>query len=98
MENAKKIPPTVFFPTMGVRIYPGTLLCQRVLAEGLIKSSDDLMDSVYYISDQVNPDEIKQEAQKTGRKWVFMDEDLGPGMKRMRSKGIKGPLWEYLVQ
>lgn len=98
MKNSLRIPPTVFFPTMGVRIYPHTQLCNNALSEGLIKSTDELMNSVYYISDQVNSDEIKQEAKSTGKKWVFMDEDLGPGMQRMRSKGIKGPLWEYLVQ
>jgi radical SAM superfamily enzyme YgiQ (UPF0313 family) len=98
MENSKKIPPTVFFPTMGVRIYPGTILCKRAISEGLINNNDELMDSVYYISDQVNPEAIKQAAQLTGRKWIFMDEDLGPGMKRMRARGKKGPLWEYLIQ
>lgn len=98
MENAKKLPPTVFFPTMGVRIYPGTQLSKRALKEGLINNIDELMDSVYYLSDQIDAEEIKQEAKKTGRKWVFMDEDLGPGMKKMREKGKKGPLWEFLIQ
>ena len=98
MENAKKIPPTVFFPTMGTRIYPGTQLCERAIAEGKIKNEYDLMESVYYISDLVSKEEIKNEALKTGRKFVFMDEDLGPIMKRMRAKGMKGPLWEYLIR
>lgn len=98
MQNAMNLPPTVFFPTMGVRIYPGTQLCSRAIAEGLIQHEDELMSSVYYISKDISSDEIKQEAKKTGRKWVFMDEDLGPVMKMMRAKGKKGPLWEYLIQ
>jgi radical SAM superfamily enzyme YgiQ (UPF0313 family) len=98
MENSRKLPPTVFFPTMGVRIYPGTSLCKQALLEGFIKNTDNLMESVYYLSPQIDPVQIKQEAKKTQKKWVFMDEDLSAGMARMRLNGIKGPLWEYLIQ
>ena len=97
MKNAKKIPPTVFFPTIGVRIYPGTELCKQAISEGVINNKVELLESVYYLSEEVEPIDIKQEAQKTGRKWVFMDEDISPITKRMRAKGIKGPLWDYLI-
>ena len=98
MENSKKLPPTVFFPTIGTRIYPGTQLCRHAIKNHIIHHEEELMQSVYYLSTEVTSAEIMAEARKTGRKWVFMDENLQPAMAKMRARGKKGPLWDYIIQ
>jgi radical SAM superfamily enzyme YgiQ (UPF0313 family) len=95
-ENSKKIPLTVFFPYIGMRIYPHTRLFDIAIAEGRIKSINDLLDPVYYLSEAVNPNTLKERALATGKKWIFPDfEDAGM-IEKFRMRNIRGPLWEYL--
>jgi radical SAM superfamily enzyme YgiQ (UPF0313 family) len=97
-ENSKKIKQTVFFPFVGMRIYPGTPLYKLALADGIISPDDDLIEPKYYISNKVNLDTLKERARATGRRWVFPDEDTSTITNRMRQlRDKKGPLWEYLI-
>lgn len=97
-ENSKRIPHTVFFPFVGMRIYPGTPLYKIALREGVITAEDDLIEPKYYISKAVNLDTLKERAKATGRRWVFPDEDTTAITNRLREKrNKKGPLWEYLI-
>jgi radical SAM superfamily enzyme YgiQ (UPF0313 family) len=97
-ENSKLIKHTVFFPFVGMRIYPGTPLYDLVLAEGKITADDDLIEPKYYFSDKVNLETLKERARATRRRWVFPDEDTTTITNRMRlMRDKKGPLWEYLV-
>ncbi|MBU0765078.1 MAG: radical SAM protein [Bacteroidetes bacterium] len=48
-KNSKKINNSVFFPYIGMRIYPGTLLYEAAVKEGVISSDDDLLVPKYYI-------------------------------------------------
>jgi radical SAM superfamily enzyme YgiQ (UPF0313 family) len=97
-ENSKKLERTVFFPFIGMRIYPGTRLHRLALQEGSISKDDSLLNPVYYVSDAVDISLLKEKAKKTGRTWLFPDEDITAVMQRLRSKGKKGPLWEYLLR
>lgn len=96
-ENSKKINNTVFFPFIGMRIYPGTILQKYAVTEGLISESDDLLNPKYYISKNVNIDTLKSRAKLTSKRWIFPDEDLSKTMTKMRDKNKKGLLWEYLL-
>lgn len=97
-ENSKHIQRTVFFPFVGMRIYPGTPLYQKALEEGVIDAGDDLIEPKYYISREVNLETLKERAKATGRRWVFPDEDTTTITNRMRKlRNKKGPLWEYLI-
>lgn len=95
-ENSKRIANTVFFPFIGMRIYPGTTLHQVALREGVVEADDKLLEPVYYISPSVNYDTLKERAEKTGRRWVFPDEDVATVMNRMRKRKRKGSLWHHL--
>jgi radical SAM superfamily enzyme YgiQ (UPF0313 family) len=95
-ENSKRIANTVFFPFIGMRIYPGTTLHQVALREGIVEANDKLLEPVYYISPSVNYDTLKERAEKTGRRWVFPDEDVATVMNRMRKRKRKGSLWHHL--
>jgi len=95
-ENSKKIPLSVFFPYVGMRIYPHTELFKIAVTEGKIKNENDLLEPAYYISDEVNLDTLKTRALATGKKWIFPDFDDHGMMEKFRSRNKRGPLWEYL--
>ena len=91
-ENSKKIERTVFFPFVGMRIYPGTKLHALAVHENKTTKDDNLIEPTYYLSDNVDPALLKEKAKKTGRPWIFPDEDMTGLMQRLRSRGKKGPL------
>jgi radical SAM superfamily enzyme YgiQ (UPF0313 family) len=95
-ENSKRINNSVFFPFIGMRIYPGTKLQKLAIEEGVISESDNLIKPQYYIAKNVNLDTLKEKALKTGKNWVFPDEDLPEVIKIMRKKKRKGPLWHLI--
>jgi len=95
-ENSKRLPRSVYFPYIGMRIYPHTRLYDIAVAEGVITVSDNLLEPVYYISKQFNPDNVKERALATGKKWIFPDFDDHGMMEKFRSRNIRGPLWEFL--
>ena len=95
-ENSKRISNTVFFPYVGMRIYPGTKLHELALADGYISEEDPLLEPVYYMAPDIDYRSLKERADKTGRRWVFTDEDVVTFMNRLRKRKRKGSLWHHL--
>jgi Fe-S oxidoreductase len=95
-ENSRKINNTVFFPFVGIRIYPNTKLYQLSLDEGIIAPDDILMEPKYYVSKNINLETIKEKAMATGKSWQFPDSDISGIMDKMRKRNKKGPLWQHL--
>jgi len=95
-ERSKELGLTIYFPYVGMRIYPNTELCDLAMNEGLIKSPEELINPVYYLSKEVDKSTIRTRASATGQRWVFPDDQLPPLMDVMRQRGRKGLLWEYL--
>ncbi len=97
-ENSRRIENTVFFPFVGMRIYPGTVLHKIAIEEGIIKATDNLLEPVYYVAPGINYDTLKERADKTGRRWVFANEDVATAMNRLRQRKRRGSLWHHLKQ
>ncbi len=95
-ENSKRIENTVFFPFVGMRIYPGTLLHKIALDQGIVHPGDNLLEPVYYIAPDINYETLKERAEQTGRRWVFANEDVATAMNRLRKRKRKGSLWHHL--
>ncbi|MEI7499896.1 MAG: lipid biosynthesis B12-binding/radical SAM protein [Bacteroidota bacterium] len=95
-ENSKRIENTVFFPFIGMRIYPGTVLHKISLEQGVIDEGVNLLEPVYYIAPDIRYDTLKERAEQTGRRWVFPDEDVATAMNRLRKRKRKGSLWHHL--
>ena len=95
-ENSKKIHNSVFFPYVGMRIYPGTPLYQHALQEGYLSPDDPLIEPVYYLAEGIDYKTLKERADQTGRRWVFPDEDVVTIMNKMRKRNRKGSLWHHL--
>jgi radical SAM superfamily enzyme YgiQ (UPF0313 family) len=97
-ENSKRINSSVFFPFVGMRIYPGTRLHEIAIEEKVISKDDLLLAPAYYVSKEIDPASLKERSLQTGKRWIFPDDDLSEIMTRMRKRNKKGPLWEYLIQ
>ena len=95
-ERSKELGTTIFFPYIGMRIYPHTKLCDMAISEGLIRSADELINPVYYISKDIDKDTIRARAEASGKRWVFPDDPMSPTVDVLRKRGRKGLLWEYL--
>ncbi len=76
MENSKQLNYTVFFPFVGMRIYPNTRLQQIAIEEGVISSSDLLLQPTYYISTGFDRSTLKEKAalkrKKKGLMWEYL--------------------------
>lgn len=96
--NSKRINNSVFFPYIGMRIYPGTALYDLALKDGYINAGDKLIEPTYYLADEIDYGSLKERADRTGTRWVFPDEDVVTFMNRMRGRNRKGSLWHHLKQ
>ncbi|TSA26812.1 MAG: radical SAM protein [Bacteroidetes bacterium] len=95
-ENSKRIHNSVFFPYVGMRIYPGTPLHELAVAEHYIDPGDKLIEPAYYLANGIDYGSLKERADRTGKRWVFPDEDVVTFMNRMRKRNRKGSLWHHL--
>jgi radical SAM superfamily enzyme YgiQ (UPF0313 family) len=101
--NSRRIPKTVFFPFIGMRIYPGTPLYAYALREGVIKPDDDLLAPAFYVTPHVSVERMQQllaDFQVQAKNWIVgeLDPALTVVMQGLRAKGIAGPLWEFLAR
>ena len=97
IDNSCLLQSTVFFPYVGMRIYPHTKLHEMAVAQGVLLPDDTLVEPRYYIAPDFSIDEARTLAQATGKAWIFPDEPHNALMDTMRLKrNKKGPLWEYL--
>jgi len=95
-ENSKRFTNSVFFPYIGMRIYPGTRLYEYAVRDGIISPDDDLLEPRYYLAPGIHYETLRERAEKTGRRFVFPDEDVVTVMNKMRAKNRKGMLWHHL--
>ncbi len=97
IEHSKLLRHTVFFPYVGMRIYPNTLLHRRCVEEGLFGADESLLEPRYYITPDFDLESCRQMALQTGKAWVFPDDEPSEMMSMLKLKrNKKGPLWEYL--
>ncbi|MGN0186554.1 MAG: lipid biosynthesis B12-binding/radical SAM protein [Paludibacteraceae bacterium] len=97
IEHSKVLQSTVFFPYIGMRIYPRTKLHEIAVAQGVVAADDMLVEPRYYIAPDFSLDEARALAQATDKAWIFPDEPHNALMDVLRLKrNKKGPLWEYL--
>jgi radical SAM superfamily enzyme YgiQ (UPF0313 family) len=98
LANSQHIKNTVYFPFFGMRIYPNTELEQIAIREKIIQENTNLLKPEYYISKNIDLNSFKQKTKLAKERWVLPEEDFSVAMSKMRLKGKKGPLWEYLIR
>ena len=99
-EVSQRIKNAVILAVVGMRIYPGTRLCQQALAEGCIGPGSDLLAPAYYLAPGLAPDGVFNELQEFARpapNWIVGDPvpAYTSLIERLRKKGVLGPLWSY---
>ena len=70
-ENSKRIHDSVFFPYVGMRIYPGTKLYDLSVAEGYLDPNDKILEPVYYLAPGIDYTTLKSRADASGKAGFF---------------------------
>lgn len=109
-ENSKQISGALYFPSVGMRIYPDTPL-QRISiaethssAEPESKSDSEknsLLRPTFYIAQELTIEWIERKVKYFATQspnWVDLEHspEFDTVAKRLRKKGVAGPLWNYL--
>ena len=103
LDNIDKLQKTVLFFFIGIRIYPRTSLYDIALKEGKITSATNLLEPIFYESDNIDQRTI--ETLVTARVGKRINCVVGSGglagantVSKMHGRGYSGPLWEYLIR
>jgi radical SAM superfamily enzyme YgiQ (UPF0313 family) len=103
LNNIDQLQKTVLFFFIGIRIYPRTSLYDIALREGKITSATNLLEPIFYESDNIDQRTI--ETLVTARVGKRINCVVGSGglagantVSKMHGRGYSGPLWEYLIR
>ncbi|HQJ05256.1 MAG TPA: lipid biosynthesis B12-binding/radical SAM protein [Spirochaetota bacterium] len=96
LANVELTAPTSVIGFIGVRLYAGTQIAET------FKDLDIGITPVFYISEAVRDEILDYLAEyvKDKRNWIIPGLEKGTNLSlinRIRNKGVKGPLWELLV-
>jgi radical SAM superfamily enzyme YgiQ (UPF0313 family) len=101
-NNSRRLPTPVIMAVVGMRIYPGTGVHARALAEGSLTPSTNLLEPRYYLSPALTEAEVFATLQRfSGENPAWIAGDPGPAyarlVERLRARGTVGPLWSYFA-
>jgi radical SAM superfamily enzyme YgiQ (UPF0313 family) len=103
LNNIDRLPRTVLFFFIGIRILPHTALYDIALAEGQISASTNLLEPVFYQADAINRQTIETlVTERVGKRPNCIigsgNPDEVTAVGKMYARGYTGPLWEYLIR
>lgn len=96
-----ELQPTAVIGMTGIRIFPGTALYRKALAEGVIGADDTMLEPVFYIAPEVRDclcDLVTEGALKRTN-WVVpgLEINISDAMlEMMRQFPVRGPLWKLM--
>ncbi len=96
-----EVEPTAVIGMTGIRIFPGTSLYRKAIADGIITADTPLLEPVFYISPQLGNslcELVTSEAMKR-RNWVVPGLEINMSdsmMAALRTFPVKGPLWKLM--
>jgi radical SAM superfamily enzyme YgiQ (UPF0313 family) len=102
LANSHSLPESVVLPIIGMRVYPGTSVHERAVAEGLISCDADLLQPFHYIAPGLSPESITQrlaDFATTNPNWIIGEPppSFHQLVERLRKRGVVGPLWAYFA-
>jgi len=101
-QNSRRLNGTVIMAVVGMRIYPGTQLLERAVAEGQIGRDADLLQPTYYLAPGLTEAAVFAQLQEFARQspnWIVGDAspEYQSLVDRLRRRGVVGPLWSYFA-
>ncbi|WP_298268485.1 lipid biosynthesis B12-binding/radical SAM protein [Geobacter sp.] len=96
-----EVEPTAVIAMTGIRIFPGTQLYDRAVAEGMVAGDAALLEPVFYLSPEVRDelrDLVTAEAMQR-RNWVAPGLEINMSdamLEAMRQFPVRGPLWKLM--
>lgn len=102
LANSRQLTDVVVLPIIGMRVYPGTSLHTRALAEGVITPETDLLEPYHYVAPGLDPERINRrlaEFVQTDPNWIIGEPppSFHQLVQRLRQRGVVGPLWTYFA-
>ena len=102
LANSHFLPDSVVLPIIGMRVYPGTSVHERAMAEGAISRDTDLLEPFHYVAPGLSPEFITRrlaDFAKTNSNWIIGEPppSFHQLVERLRKRGVVGPLWTYFA-
>jgi radical SAM superfamily enzyme YgiQ (UPF0313 family) len=102
LVNSRQLRDSVVLPIIGMRVYPGTSLCERAVAEGAITRETDLLEPFHYLAPGLSAEGITNRLQAhvfTDPNWIIGEPppSFHELVARLRQRGVVGPLWTYFA-
>src|SRR5581483_3752215 len=101
-ENSRSLGGAIILAMPGMRIYPGTALYERALAEGLLPSGLNLLKPAYYLAPGLTLEGVLNSLRGFAARspnWIVGN--FAPGYEKLvallRQRGVTGPLWSYFA-
>ena len=96
-----EVSPTAVIAMTGIRIFPGTTLYGRAVAEGFVAPDSPPLDPVFYISPGIGGRlaEIVTELAMTRRNWIAPGLEINMSdsmLEALRHFPVRGPLWKLM--
>ena len=99
IENICNLHCSAVFVFLGIRILPHTELQQRAIREGLISSTRDLLEPVYYLSPSIDRAWVERtlgEAFEKVKHVVYPPDSMDDKLHLLHKCGYAGALWDML--
>lgn len=99
-RNSQRLSDAVIMAVAGMRIYPGTSLFARAVAEGRVQPHTDFLHPTYYFAPGLTEESVRADLQEFAQlppNWIIGDPPPAYRnlVERLRHRGIVGPLWGY---
>jgi radical SAM superfamily enzyme YgiQ (UPF0313 family) len=101
-RNSQRLNAGAIMALVGMRIYPGTALFDKAVAEGQIRPDSDLLAPAYYLAPGLTAETVFAQIQEFARlspNWIVGDPTPAYTslVARLRRRGVAGPLWNYFA-
>ena len=101
-RNSQRLKAGAIMALVGMRIYPGTALFERAVAEGRIRRDAELLAPTYYLAPGLTQEEVFAQIQRFAQcspNWIVADPTPAYHslVERLRRRGVLGPLWTYFA-
>lgn len=96
-----EVNPTAVIAMTGIRIFPGTELYRRALAEGMLSADTPLLEPVFYLSPQLGErlGDLVTERAVSRKNWIApgLEVNMSDSMlEALRHFPVRGPLWKLM--